>query len=514
MGTFLTAMKDGSVTADQMQAGDWEHFTIETVSGRFFSALDLPVRKTGNFTGARTTASKLEPDQLSFAEPQSVVLKTFHGGYLFPFEEPKRAPKDTPDDARRPEGWRVTQAMIFTGTCEEAGMMPITDRSTCETAAGSIGHAGKSAVDVPEVTGVGVPEGCYAVNQTQFKLGTNSGNHRTGAVDREDGTVLNPICSGGCPKCTPPNPTPPAMVILFYERDLCKMKLLAASITKHDPDLLIGTVHLIWLSTHPPGDFMGDIDSIRNAAAASHTVRFHDCSWMFGAGMAGWHTQQIVKLKASGLVEEDYYVVMDAKNALIRDVKPDTFLTPCYQAKVFADTDFDLLNSEAKKWYFKSSGVLGVGIPPGRKWSASITPVVMHTQTVISMLNDLHESPSPQSLCNGALCGHIKGGATEFTLYYLYAATKTDEKCTHQEFPRSPAVSMWRGLSDEKNTWAVTSATNDPSILIFGGQSGSMPGGDAGSRVAGMMQKLFEDAGVHDPSSGSAEAMAACVIGG
>ncbi|CAK0865976.1 unnamed protein product [Prorocentrum cordatum] len=507
MGTFLSAMKDGSVTADQDQAGDWEHFTIETVHSQFFSALDLPVLRTGNLTGGDTTLSTLDPGNASSGEPQSVVLKTFHGGYLFPVEEPKHAR----EDSRPSEGWRVTEAMIFTRTCEEAGMMPITDQSTCEAAASSIGPANNSSgVDIPTVTDAGVPEGCYTANRTHFKMGTNSDNQGTGVVYRENGTVLNPICSGGCPKCAPPNPAPPAMVILFYERDLCKMKLLAASLTKHDPNLLIGTVHLVWLSKHPPSDYMGDIDSIRNAAAASHTVRFHDMSWMFGAGMEGWHTQQIVKLKASGLVEEDYYVVMDAKNALIRDIEPDTFMTPCYQAKVFADTDFDLLNSDAKGWYYKSAGVLGVDIPPGRKWSASITPVVMHTQTVINLLQDLHESPSPLSLCNGALCGHIKYGATEFTLYYLYAATKTDEKCIHREFQHNPALSMWRGFHDPE---VVQKAMDDPNILIFGAQSGSMPGGDAGQKIASQLQKLFEDAGVHDPAQYSAEAMAGCVVG-
>eukprot|EP00959_Pyramimonas_sp_CCMP1952_P100033 2091689-Pyramimonas_sp.AAC.1 len=64
-----------------------------------------------------------------------------------------------------------------------------------------------------------------------------------------------------------PEPTAPALVILFYERDLCKMRLLASSLTKHDPNQLIGTVHLIWLSKHSPNEFMGDIDYIRNAAA-------------------------------------------------------------------------------------------------------------------------------------------------------------------------------------------------------------------------------------------------------
>jgi hypothetical protein len=66
-GTFLSAREDGSVTADRKQAGTLEHFVIETVNIRSF---------------------------LMLGEPQSVVLKTVHGGYLFPVQESESAPED------------------------------------------------------------------------------------------------------------------------------------------------------------------------------------------------------------------------------------------------------------------------------------------------------------------------------------------------------------------------------------------------------------------------------------
>merc|ERR1712224_327797 len=166
------------------------------------------------------------------------------------------------------------------------------------------------------------------------------------------------------------------------------------------------------------------------------------------------------------------------------------------------------LNADASKWYYASARVLGVDVPQGRKWSASITPVVMHTQTVIDMLNYLHESPSPLSLCSGALCGHIKNGASEFTLYYLYAATKTDEKCIHQASAHNPAISMWRGIPASFNEGIVQTAADDPNIIFFGGQSGALNG--VGSQVPSQIQEIFDSAGVHDPSNYAADVMAAC----
>jgi hypothetical protein len=292
------------------------------------------------------------------------------------------------------------------------------------------------------------------------------------------------------------------------------MRLLASSLTKHDPNQLISTVHLVWLSTRSPGEFMGDIDSIRNAASASHTVRFHDTSWMFGSGMEGRHVQQIVTLKVASLVEEDYYVVFDAKNAFIRDMRPDTFLSPCYQGRVFADTDFDNLNADAKKWYWTAAAALGVEVPPGRKWPVSITPAVMHTRTVIGMLNYVYEDPSPMSLCSGALCGHIKNGATELALYYLYAATKTDEKCIHYASSHNPAVALSRETL-ELNEGIAEAAVNDAEVILFGAQSGALSGmaADVSQRISNQLQDIFEGVGVHGPSIHNADSMAACVVG-
>ncbi|CAK0857961.1 unnamed protein product [Prorocentrum cordatum] len=307
-GTFLGAGPSGSVASDVEEPGERDHFLIDIVDVKvFFSALDLPVSKLGRLTNENlkwSNLSILDPNLVPHKPPQPVVLKTTHGGYLFPLEHAKRgSDKLMPSNATR-----VTQAVIFTRTCEDSGLLPIANQSACQAAARSIGLVkSKADVDVKIVEDAGVPEGCYVENLTRFRLGTNPLNNGTGVSHRKDGTTLNPICVGVCPKCAMPEPTAPALVIFFNERDLCKMRILASSITRHDPNQLIGAVHLVWLSTHPPNEFMGGIDSIRNAASATHKVRFHDMSWMFRSGMEGPKVQQIVKLKASSLVEEDYY---------------------------------------------------------------------------------------------------------------------------------------------------------------------------------------------------------------
>jgi len=206
--------------------------------------------------------------------------------------------------------------------------------------------------------------------------------------------------------------------------------------------------------------------------------------------------------------------VLDAQNAFVRDVRPDTFLTPCHQGRVFADTDLEL-NEEARNSYYASAAVLGVDVPLGRNWSSLITPAVLHTQTVLDMLHYLREDPSPLSLCSGALCGHIGNDATELALYYLYVATKTDEKCIHLASSHNPAISMLRGAVS-LNDGIAQAAVNDAEVVLFGAQPGALSGldDDVSQRISNYLQDIFEGAGVHDPSSNIADSMAACVVGG
>jgi len=116
-GTFLEAAPNGSVAADAAEPGDWGRFLIDTVDSKtFFSVLDLPVTKIGSLTQGKldpSTFSKLEPQLVPHNMPLPVVLKTFHGGYLFPLERAKRVSENVVPS----KGTRVTQALVFTRTC-------------------------------------------------------------------------------------------------------------------------------------------------------------------------------------------------------------------------------------------------------------------------------------------------------------------------------------------------------------------------------------------------------------
>jgi hypothetical protein len=315
------------------------------------------------------------------------------------------------------------------------------------------------------------------------------------------------------------------VVIPFFERDLCKMRLTAASISKHDPHHKLGDVALMWISPRPSSEYANDIDEIQARIQESRGVKLYDFHFHFNISMhssgwdvnddrrAGWYTQQIMKLKAATLVDTMYYVVLDAKNTFIRDITPDLFISPCNQGIVYATNDFQTLVPSKRKWYTMSAQALGVSFPEGRKWPRSITPVVMHTSTVLDMLEHLGEGSDPMKLCEGRLCDYLRDGATEFALYYTYVASLSDEKCIHHSVDSRPAISMWRGCIAEKNMLnAVAAATND-NVIMFGSQPKAMSNLSDQQRqiVLYNVALAFKQAGLHDPSWNSVQSLADCV---
>jgi hypothetical protein len=237
-----------------------------------------------------------------------------------------------------------------------------------------------------------------------------------------------------CPKCSAKKKAAPTVVIPFFERDLCKLKYTAKSISVNDPHNFLGDVVLMWVSARHTWEFQDQIDDIVDTLRGTRHVRLEDFTdKMQSVGLAGWHAQQMVKLKAASLVETDYYIVMDSKNTIIHPLEKDPFFTPCGQAIIQAEwTAADIIIPHSD-WYDRSARALGLKSPKdGAEWDeellwpASITPMVMHRSSVLDMLGQLGEGVDLDRLCDGDLCNTIGAysesghGATEFTLYTLY----------------------------------------------------------------------------------------------
>jgi hypothetical protein len=262
-----------------------------------------------------------------------------------------------------------------------------------------------------------------------------------------------------CPACTPKYREALDLAIPFFERDLCKLKYTAKSISLYDPHHHLGNVYLMWVSFKPFWQYKEQIDEVLRLLRKTRLAFLLDFSeLMRSTQITGWHAQQIVKLKVASKIGSSSYLVLDTKNTLIREVKADTFLMKCNQGRIQADYAGAEIPTEHLDWYRRSAKALHLQPPDkaGGYWPASVTPVVMHKQTVLDMLSYIGEQASTDKLCDGPLCemmgairSHGSGaGATEFTMYTLWAYQKTKLECTHSIDVMGPATvpygSHWR----------------------------------------------------------------------
>jgi hypothetical protein len=212
-------------------------------------------------------------------------------------------------------------------------------------------------------------EGEWATTATRTFTSTNT----------TTSTTSTSTTTFGCPACAPRYRDAIDVVIPFFERDLCKLKYTAKSISLYDPNHYLGDVYLMWVSFKPPWQFQAEIDEIKRYISQTREAIFIDFSQTLASehDLLGWYAQQVVKLKVASWVRSSFYLVLDTKNALIQEVKADTFFTECNQARILADYPFDGIPAPHRDWYKLSAQALHVNPPDRGYWPASISPVVI-----------------------------------------------------------------------------------------------------------------------------------------
>jgi hypothetical protein len=330
-----------------------------------------------------------------------------------------------------------------------------------------------------------------------------------------------------CDECAPAERDLPDVMIPVFERDLCKLKVTARSIVEHDPEGTLGKVFICWVSDRSRWDFADQLDEITHILEQHGDVEVLEIQM---GGVSGWLAQQSAKLKVASRVSSEYYIVMDAKNTLLRDLEPDTFFTPCNQGKVFGRYSISDMPTEHRSWFWASAGVLGQQVMDWGKWPASVTPMVLHRQTTLDLLSMLGESPDFDSgACAGGLCGKFSQQATEFTLYLVYAARIASFEhrpythsfdCIHaiEERPWGDelSTSIWRGggnqASDQVRAIAEHSDRNGRP-LFFGAQAGALDSFQGMERLD-ILKDLFtvyDNASLYDWDNW--DDMVDCVVG-
>lgn len=340
-----------------------------------------------------------------------------------------------------------------------------------------------------------------------------------------------------CPACAPKSRTPVDVVVPFREEEVCKLKISVKSWMRHDPMHVLGNIYFIWTSLREQlVDYIDDMNEMRKVVESNNKKLYIlDASQqMKRTNMKRWFLQQVVKLKVAAQVNADFYLVLDARNAFVVDIKPSTFLTKCNQAAVYADYTWaraPALPKPEDVWYRNAAALFNVSPAAASRWPAPMPPLVMHKPTVLDMLTALGEGLS--SLCDGDLCARFgqteeSKRITEFTTYLTYALTRKNASCTYGyvrgsatkwyggtgggvlNFWRSPEVSR---TGEHRLNAAQNAATGLWNVTVFGFQHASLDNVPfhTRSRTAFAAAKVYRRAGLYHFAS--LDNFTKCIVG-
>jgi hypothetical protein len=300
----------------------------------------------------------------------------------------------------------------------------------------------------------------------------------------------------------------------------------ALSIAKHDPKKLFGKIILMWVSHKPVSKYQEAIDTVVQSLSSTHEVQVLDFSAQVNRTNASIGlAQQVLRLKVASLVSSDFYVVLEAKHVLVRDVEPYTFFTRCNQGKIFGAFMPSEIPDPYITWYQASADALGLEPPRfgGEPWPTTMGPMVVHTRTALSMLKSIEEDTSTERVCAGPLCDMIiNQGATEFSLFLLFARTQPEISChmAVEEADREKplAFSLWHGDEAQMSQNLDTSrdvATGKVQPYMFGSQTAALEHMTSEQRKEAerYLSQIYKAAGLHNASMTSSSALAQCVTG-
>lgn len=296
------------------------------------------------------------------------------------------------------------------------------------------------------------------------------------------------------------------------------MSVTAVSIGKHDSLRRLGKIILVWVSQSPSNEYSEQLTEILSALQSHGEVEFLEA--LVPEGKSEWRAQQAVRLKAASVVQSDFYIVLEAKDALLRDVS-ELFFTHCSQGKIFGRYRMDEMPQPESDFYANAAALLQQTPLQEGRWPAMAAPLVMHTATVLSLLRTLIE-PRELGDCTGGLCYALASGASELTLYVVYAARSLDFDCIHSVEERAwndeVACTIWAASAEEEREAAATQIRavaagrgNNSHPTFFGVRGGSVRGfsGESRQLVLGDLALLYGGAGLD--LFDAAEDLAACL---
>jgi hypothetical protein len=174
----------------------------------------------------------------------------------------------------------------------------------------------------------------------------------------------------------------------------------------------------------------------------------------------GWLRQQVLKLSVSQTVETPHYVVLDAKNHLVKAPSIGFFLSPDGRSRVHAHpfTNHSLRGHLERVLAY-------LGLPPELyvdQFTSTVTPFVFDTALVRTMIGAI-ESGSGRPFAEEFVAHQL----TEFFLYSGWIAASGRAWDSVFELHRTSCPVVWPGTADRAGVRAAITQATDGQCPFF-----------------------------------------------
>lgn len=183
-----------------------------------------------------------------------------------------------------------------------------------------------------------------------------------------------------------------SLVVVFYERELDMLALLAKSVGRHADAGLVTEIVVVDNSYNQPdlrarfeAKVISEFDKLTDVVRYVHAAELGVSPT---SAKDGYTTQQALKLEVSQVVTNEHYLVLDAKNHLI---------SPLERPALFADdgrpkSEFTVFeNNYLGRCRQTSFAYWGEEIAFGEESLPTVTPYLMITDVVRAMLSEVRE---------------------------------------------------------------------------------------------------------------------------
>jgi hypothetical protein len=159
--------------------------------------------------------------------------------------------------------------------------------------------------------------------------------------------------------------------------------------------------------------------------------------------MAGWWSQQVLKLLVADQVSTERYVVLDAKNHLVFPLARDFFESPSGQLRSRLE---DYSRHPLLPWLRKTVGYFGLRLLPPLRFLPTTTPFALDTalvREVVDYLESRERAPFPEAFMRGG------GSFTEFFLVVAYVMASRRDVASYWELSADWSPALWAHASEE-----------------------------------------------------------------